>query len=132
MCQLSQVLIVTMFLCVVTVPSAFAQTPAGAVANDKMTFEEAGNADSEWPEVADNQRRTPRTRMVAVNSPPIDQKCPNPCVGGTGCTGWETVAEATCRSTGGTTYDCQSSGGFQYCARKSLDSGLITCQTCIN
>jgi hypothetical protein len=124
------VLIVSVLLSMVVVPSVLAQTAAAPKANEKMTFEETARVDPEWPTVADNQDQAPRARKIITNGPPVDIACFNPCVGGTGCTNWESVDNSYCRSTGGTTYDCSGSSGTQYCMKKTLSSGLVSCKTC--
>lgn len=84
----------------------------------------------EWRSVADNQSPEPRPRLQPVtNVPPIGQ-CQDPCLGGSGCTGYEQFNEMYCRTDGsGLTKYCAAAAG-RFCMKKDLGDGLATCTTC--
>jgi hypothetical protein len=117
--------------CAVAATVLSAQPAAQPIADQRILLDDRSSV-AEWPTIAENQAHTPRPREIVTNGPPADTQCQNPCVGGTGCTGWESVENSYCRNINGITYDCQSTGGSQYCMKKTLSSGLISCMTCIN
>lgn len=128
--RLVRIGLAALFLCTVVTSSLSAAHPAKDVAGKNTAEESVVVRDEAWPSIAKNQDRTFPFRIVPITNGPIpDPLCPDPCVGGTGCVGWDFTAESVCRSVGGTTYQCEAGYGRR-CAWKELSSGLITCKTC--
>jgi hypothetical protein len=126
-------LIVVTLLLVLTFSlfAATGVTRVPLVAADKTVVGEMLPSGMAWPAIAANQDRTYRLRLQPVtNGPPIDTHCPNPCVGGQGCSAWETVENSWCRTVGGVTKECQPTSN-RFCVKKEEESMLVDCVTCL-
>lgn len=87
--------------------------------------------DAAWPSVATNQEQVGRPKFATQNHILPDPNCPDPCVGGSGCTGWESSPDSGCRTSGdGNTKECVPLYNRR-CAYKEGNSGLIDCKTCM-
>jgi len=89
-------------------------------------------ADSDpWPTVAANQDRRP-VRRVVTNSGDPEKKCLDPCLGGSGCEGWDSEENSGCRTAGDHGQkECWALYN-RYCAYKEGQSGLLVdCKTCM-